>query len=283
MRTIRTITWNLSDTGDIGPKIDLLREAIREAGDDTGVIVCLQEVTSQYYRELLHCGLFSEVVCSLNVRSSDRFDPEARPLGCAFGCTGKINLGAGSISGRLPGTEASDAMISSPHETDHGMMHLVNVHSLNGIGFNKMKSVQSASVARYIYSLAKHNESVIFCGKISDDFLEENDTPSEEASPSYGDWPDPSGTFFGVNPRRHLQEALRMWLKSNPVCMASRLQSSADGPLSVTLIKGGDHHYDFLFISPQWVVQHIDQRHDESLRAGSRHAMVVCDLAREAA
>ena len=68
MRTIRTITWNLSHTGDIGPKIALLREAIREAGDDTGVIVCLQEVTSDYYHELLGCGLFSEVVCSLNVR-----------------------------------------------------------------------------------------------------------------------------------------------------------------------------------------------------------------------
>jgi hypothetical protein len=283
MRTIRTITWNLSDTGDIGPKIELLREAIREAGDDTGVIVCLQEVTSQYYRELLNCGLFSEVVCSLNVRSSERFDPEARPLGCAFGCTGKINLGTGSITGRLPDMDASDEMPPPSPDAGHGMMLLVNVHSINGIGFNKIKSARSASVARYLYSLAKHNESVIFCGKISDDVPDENDHAMEETSPSSGDRPDPAGTFFGVNPRHHLREALKMWLKSNPVCMVSRLQSSADGPLSVTLIKGGDHHYDFLFISPQWVVKHIDQRHDESLRAGSRHAMVVCDLAREAA
>jgi len=283
MRTIRTIAWNLSETGDIGPKIELLREAIREAGDDTGVIVCLQEVTSQYYRELLNCGLFSEVVCSLNVRSSERFDPEARPLGCAFGCTGKINLGTGSIAGRLPDMDASDEMPPSFPDADHGMMHLVNVHSINGISFNKMKSFQSASVARYLYNLAKHNESVIFCGRISDNFLDDDDTHSEDPPPSYGDRQESAGTFFGVNPGHHLQEALKMWLKSNPGCMASRLQSSADGPLSVTLIKGGDHHYDFLFISPHWVVKHIDQRHDESLRAGSRHAMVVCDLTREAA
>ena len=281
MRTIRTITWNLSHTGDIGPKIALLKEAISEAGDDTGVIVCLQEVTSQYYRELLNCGLFSEVVCSLNVRSSDRFDRDNQPLGCAFGCAGNINLGTGSISGRLPAMGAADPMQPSLFEAGRDMMHLVNVHSITGIG--KMKAVPSASVARYLYSLAKHNESVIFCGKINDAFLEESDGGPDDTFPSYVDRLDPSGTFFGVNPRHHIQEALRMWLKSNPVCMASQLQSSADGPLSVTLIKGGDHHFDFLLISPQWVVKRIDQFHDESLRAGSRYAMVVCDLAREAA
>jgi len=280
MRTIRTITWNLSHTGDIGPKIALLREAIREAGDDTGVIVCLQEVTSDYYHELLGCGLFSEVVCSLNVRQSDRFDREARMLGCAFGCNDKINLGAGSISGRLPEMDQAQPQYAV---SGHSIMHMVNIHSLSSIGFDKMKSIQSASVARYMYNLAKHNESVIFCGKINNAVLDENDPHHKESLSPHGDYQEPQGTFFGVNPRHHLQEALKTWLRSNPVCMASRLQTTTDGPLAVTLIKGGDHHYDFLFISPQWVVKHIDQRHDESLRAGSHHAMVVCDLAREAA
>jgi hypothetical protein len=276
MRTIRTITWNLSHTGDIGPKIALLREAIREAGDDSGVIVCLQEVTSHYYRELLSCGLFSEVVCSLNVRQSDRSDREVRTMGCAFGCNEKIYLGAGSISERLPAMEQTEPAY---HVQGHSITHMVNIHSLNRIGFDKMKSIQSASVARYLYNLAKHNESVIFCGKIGDALLDEQDSDQKDLAVPQGD----AGMVFGVNPRRHLEEALKTWLRSNPVCMASRLQSPSDGPLTVTLIKGGDHHYDFLFISPQWVVKHIDQRQDESLRAGSHHPMVVCDLAREAA
>ena len=98
-------------------------------------------------------------------------------LGCAFGCNDKINLGAGSISGKLP-----DMDQEPPHAMNsHSIMHMVNIHSLNSIGFDKMKSVQSASVARYLYNLAKHNESVIFCGKINDAVLDEHDLYNQES------------------------------------------------------------------------------------------------------
>jgi hypothetical protein len=96
------------------------------------------------------------------------------------------------------------------------------------------------------------------------------------------DTDDNGGDFFGINPGKQIQDALRYWFNNDPVCMASLLKTPCDLPLAVTLIKGGDNQYDFVFISPQWTVTHIDHRLIGNDEYSGERQMLVCDLARAA-
>lgn len=280
MKAIRAITIGLGGEGDIKPKIDLLGEAIRETGDDTGVIVCIHDITSEYFRELENSRLFASVACALNVRRPARFEFGSSILkGCAFGCNGKIVLGTSSASGKAA------AKGTQPGEKDGGdedAEHVIHIHSIGSTGLNRARYVQETSVARYLHELAENNESAIFCGQTEDLRMKHSGSGSGEL-PS-GEWAEeePSGEFFGINPGKQIQDALRYWFRNDPVCMASLLTTPWDLPLAVTLIKGGDNQYDFVFISPQWTVTHIDHRLPHSGEYQDEKQMLVCDLARAA-
>ncbi len=280
MKSIRAITIGLGGEGEIKPKIDLLRDAIQETGNDTGVIVCIQDITSEYFRELENSGLFASVACALNVRRPARFEFGSSILqGCAFGCNEKIVLGTSSVSGHLPAKGTQSGEIGGH---DENAEHVIHIHSMGSTGLNRARTVQDVSVARFLHDLADNNESAIFCGQIEEPAVKNTRNGNGELSHEEVVDREAGADFFGINPGKQIQDALRFWFKNDPVCMASLLKTPWNLPLAVTLIKGGDHQYDFVFISPQWTVTHIDHRSVGSHEYQGENPMLVCDLARAA-
>ena len=90
-------------------------------------------------------------------------------------------------------------------------------------------------------------------------------------------------TLVGATPLHELRDALRTYLDAHPDEMEEIRLDRPNGPLAISHRTGTDHQhpvrYDAIWHSPEFSVQAIDYYFDESVAAGTDHALVIAEFA----
>ena len=95
-------------------------------------------------------------------------------------------------------------------------------------------------------------------------------------------WWKEEALLLGSQALHHLDDALRLWLAVHPF-EAERLYAlKPQGPLAISYDRGKKHsipcRYDFIYVTSDFTVAHVDYLYHEAIEAGSDHALVVADL-----
>ena len=75
-----------------------------------------------------------------------------------------------------------------------------------------------------------------------------------------------------------LHDALRVWLAAHPIEAEQLYSLHPQGPLAISYDRGVPCRYDFIYVTPDFTVSHVDYLYREAIEAGSDHALVVADL-----
>jgi hypothetical protein len=89
--------------------------------------------------------------------------------------------------------------------------------------------------------------------------------------------------LLGPTPLHGLKDALRLHLDVHPEALARAVAVRPSGPLAVSHVRGNGRkrtecRYDFIYVTPDIRVHHVDYMFDEAIRSVSDHALVIADL-----
>jgi hypothetical protein len=130
------------------------------------------------------------------------------------------------------------------------------------------------SIARWL----SKNRGVVIVG------IDANAPKTDHPDISKNSWWWPSEPLLlGGAPLHSLRDALRTYLEAHPSELASIIQARPEGPLALSHIRGNKRkrtecRYDFIYCTREVVVESISYMYNESLEAGSDHALVTAAL-----
>ena len=89
--------------------------------------------------------------------------------------------------------------------------------------------------------------------------------------------------MLGHSPLHKLRDCLRLYLAERPRIMEEIVSRRPTGPLAISHIRGNrrkmiECRYDFIYISPGLDVLQVNYLYEESVQAGSDHALVTALL-----
>ncbi len=91
--------------------------------------------------------------------------------------------------------------------------------------------------------------------------------------------------MFGGRPEHQLSDAYRRWLQQNPGLLQATAVAQPAGPLAVSHYESVPlHHgraprrFDAIWVSREFVVEHVRYDYDGAVAAGSDHALVLADV-----
>jgi endonuclease/exonuclease/phosphatase family metal-dependent hydrolase len=279
---LRVINWNIAIKGSIEEKMNYLQSVLKEKNVIS--LVAFQEVTEKDRDYLSSLAIFSSRAFSLNFRKPGPYDTTNRKLGCFIGIVGNVQGNCAGVIERAPFPERTlfmDLAISNfPFK-------IICFHSLTGVGYKKTKTSQYIAIAEY---LQKNKEvSTICCFDANEPEIDHYDIEKVKFFDQKGDRGVGAGLVMGAAPVHNMKDTFRTWLEGNDYVIEEmkRKQDHVSGekelkyvPLTTSYIvnKKYNKRYDYIFASNEFKVKNVEYRLEQSLKAGSDHAMVVTDL-----
>jgi endonuclease/exonuclease/phosphatase family metal-dependent hydrolase len=237
-----------------------------------GDLVALQEVTVSAYQQLVESKLFAWSTFSLDLRPPQANEGQGRRLGCSllgqacFRCKSSFLLQDAPLPER--------ALIAEV-ETLTSPLTLCSFHTPPGATWRKKKPEALVALAKWL----AHQQTRVIVG--IDANAPRSDRPEIEQNEWF--WKE-EPLMLGAQPLHMLRDSLRVWLTAHPLEAARLLAHSPQGPLAVSYNRGRlkkvfiPCRYDFIYITPDFVVSEVRYLYEEAIQAGSDHALVVADL-----
>ncbi|NLD23289.1 MAG: hypothetical protein GX670_03540 [Bacteroidales bacterium] len=202
---------------------------------------------------LIECLAPSDYTYSLDYRKPGLFDGKNRRMGVLtmlFG--GKIEEAR-----VLERTVFPDRTLYTKMRIGDESVSLLNFHSITGVGYNKAKGANFASIAEFLHETLDLD---FFCCDANEpqvDSIDVNDVKFWKANRKE------ASLIFGKDNVHHL---------SDPVQTDFQLFET----LPFSYITGKTpRRYDFIYKSDRWKTKRLNFYYDESIKASSDHAMVV--------
>jgi endonuclease/exonuclease/phosphatase family metal-dependent hydrolase len=282
MTKLRIISWNIALKGLVTVKVDYLKSVINESNCNT--IVALQEVMEKDKDYLITQDIFSSYSYSLDFRSPGPFDTSSRKLGCLIGIAGSMTM---HNSGVIERTPFPDRTLYTDINVDNFLFKAICFHALTGVGYKKAKTAQFVGIAEYLH--LNRDVPTICCFDANEPEIDHHDINHTKFFNQNGDKGMGAALILGSTPVHSMKDSYREWLEVNQSVLddIKVRQVQADDekvlkgiPLATSHIINGRLHkrYDYIHISNHFRVVNVEYRLEESLQAGSDHAMVVTDL-----
>ncbi|MRH41571.1 hypothetical protein GH741_02650 [Aquibacillus halophilus] len=281
MDQLRIISWNISLRGPIKDKMDLLQSVINETDGPT--LVALQEVIEKDRAYITEEKIFSTHSYSIDFRTPGPFDTRNRKLGCMIGVTSNSEA---SNPGVIQRTPFPDRTLYTDITIDNFTFKLICFHSLTGVGYKKAKTTQYVGIAEYLH--LHRDIPMICCFDANEPAVDHYDIEKVKFFNQAGDKGMGAALIMSSNPLHNMRDSYRTWLVENMDVfneIKDKQQAAQDEktlkyiPLTTSHIINKKYHkrYDYIFNSSNFNVKNVQYRLDESLKAGSDHAMVVTD------
>ena len=254
---MRIIDWNISYAGDTERKINYLQTLI-----DDNTCVMLQEVKPHAYEHIKNAlGNKYDMFYSLDFRKPSKFDSDARKLGVLVLVSKGIQIAeAGSIE-RSP---FPDRTVYVTIRNNGTTIKLLALHSLTGCGYYRSKSVQYDSFAEFI------------------DTYQPDIIGIDANEPQVDHYDMRQMQFFDNGPgAKHFFDEMADIGLTDAYVRYNGTEGYEEGqPLakSHNIRRKGAVRYDFLFVRDIYEVKALTYNYEDAVKAGSDHAIIVCEL-----
>ena len=282
VKNIRIFNWNICCQGQTKQKIALIKKYISESREnEKPCIFALQEVTNGAYIDILSENIFHDSSYSLNFRKPGPLEGKSRGLGCFIGCSEGLNITDAGLLERAPFPERF--LKTKIKHGDH-LYEVICFHSLTGVGYLRAKSAQFTVLAEYLS--VNTSTPVVLCGDFNEPKIDHLDQDKLEYFNQKGDQGKAASYILNPQGIHSLQDSYRIWLRNNKKefqRIEKEQKYSEDllsAPLAVSHVVGGKSkkRYDYILVSPGWVVNDLQYLYEEAVQHGSDHALVVADL-----
>ena len=279
MKKIRVINWNISYQGQTKQTIALIKKCLNEAKEaEMPFIVALQEVTNGAYLDIISENIFHDSCYSLNYRKPGPLEGKSRGLGCFIGCSEGLKIIEAGLLERAPFPERA---LKAKIKHGDNLFEIICFHSLTGVGYLRAKSAQFMVLADYLS--ANKSISAVLCGDFNEPKIDHVDQGKLEFFDQKGDQGKAASYILNPQGIHKLQDSYRLWLEQNEeeFQRIKREQETSEdllsAPLAVSHLAGGKvkKRYDYILISPDWVVVDLQYLYDEAVQRGSDHAVVL--------
>lgn len=254
---MRVIDWNISYMGNYIPKLDFLFSYL-----ENDYCVLLQEVKPNVYEYIK--SKYSEnntFLYSLNYRKPGKFDSDARKLGVLIILSKEIQI---LESGVIERNLFPDRTMYATVKYNNKILKLLALHSITGCGYYKAKSIQFESLSEFV--------DIYSPDIIGIDANEPQKDSFDIEKMIFFDNGNGAKTFFNTIKQIGLIDT---YVKFN------NIQTKNDNqPITVShhIKRRGNVRYDFLFSNNKFTIKSCKYKYEESIAAGSDHALIVADF-----
>jgi exonuclease III len=259
----RASTWNVNNR-DFR---DTHRELLRRVDTD---LLALQEVSPGFHKELESTGLFDWSAFSLSLRPPQHEEGRARRLGCA-------------VFGQSPFQFCSAELLKELRFPERALIVKINsgvdltmcsFHTPPGASWGKIKPQTLHAIAEW---LTKRSGYTIFG-------IDANTPKTDHRVFEQNQWwwkDEPA--LLEHSPLHELRDCFRLYLEERPEVLKEIASRRPTGPLAISHIRGNrrkrtECRYDFIYVSPGLDVLDVNYLFEESVQAGSDHALVTALL-----
>jgi exonuclease III len=259
----RVSSWNVNNRNFRDTHAELLRRV------DTDLLA-LQEVSPGFSQKLTDTGIFDWSEFSLSLRPPQPEEGRSRRLGCAVFGRSPFQIYSAQLLEELPFPERTLIV-----KIDSGVeMTMCSFHTPPGASWGKIKPQTLRAIAEW---LAKQSGHTIFgidanAPKTDHPIFDQNEW-----------WWEDEPALLGHSPLHELRDCLRLYLAERPRMMEEIVSRRPTGPLAISHRRGNrrkmiECRYDFIYISPGLDVLEVNYLYEESIQAGSDHALVTALL-----
>ena len=258
----KVVSWNLKYKKHNLNQIKLLSRLDAD-------IFLLQEVHTNFFRELKKTGSFSWSALSLNHRPPKHGEGIKRSLGCAIlGKTGKL-----LESKLLENLDFPERTLIAEVELESEGFTFCSFHIPPGASWKEIKPETMKKISLW---LTERKNKTIFG---IDANTPEIDHPLYRKNKWW--WPE-EPVLMGPEPLHNLKDVYRGYLNKNPLKYAEIIKKRPEGPLAISYKRGTRAklpcRYDFIYTTPDLKPLSVDYCYDKAIEAGSDHAIVKAEL-----
>jgi endonuclease/exonuclease/phosphatase family metal-dependent hydrolase len=228
-------------------------------------MVALQEASPTFHLKLLESGLFSWGVSSLTIRPPATAEGRARRFGVSIVGREPLQLRSSQL---LDGLQFPERALVAQTFSPAGPLTVCSFHIPPGASWGNVKTQTQKAIA--VWLSGKRGPVIVGIDANSP----KTDTPIHDEVEF---WPMDEPLLLGPKPLHRLRDAFRLFLADRPAILDEIQHARPTGPLAVSHRRGSGTErtpcrYDFILVSPQVKVDHVEYVFDESL---SDHALVA--------
>lgn len=260
---MRIIDWNISWASDIRPKIEYLKNQIR----NTTFIIILQEVKPSSYKEIKEsfAGI-ANIEYSLAYRAPSKFDTDSRKLGVTILVSKNMNIKNATV---LERAIMPDRTLMVDVDFNGKSLRILGLHSLTGCQHGKAKEIQYFSFAEAIDSYKPDIVGI----DANEPQIDHYDISKMKFFDNYQKG-NGCKAFFETMQQNSLIDS---FIKNYDI------SQYADGKCLTTshIIKRGNKkvRYDFVFINNDKIKDYLcEYDYNGAISAGSDHAAIILNL-----
>jgi hypothetical protein len=233
-------------------------------------LLALQEVSPGFHKELESTGLFDWSAFSLSLRPPQHEEGRARRLGCAVFGQSPFQFCSAELLKELRFPErALTVKINSGVD-----LTMCSFHTPPGASWGKIKPQTLHAIAEW---LTKRSGYTIFG-------IDANTPKTDHRVFEQNQWwwkDEPA--LLEHSPLHELRDCFRLYLEERPEVLKEIASRRPTGPLAISHIRGNrrkrtECRYDFIYVSPGLDVLDVNYLFEESVQAGSDHALVTALL-----
>ncbi len=229
----------------------------------------LQEVTEESYKALVQSNLYTNSEFSLRLRPPKVSEGKGRRLGCAIFCNHKIISSQLLEEAPLP-----ERILICSIECENQALTVCSFHAPPGASWEEIKPQTFKHLANW---LTQHDQRT-WVG------MDANAPKTDH--PVHGQnewWWDDEPLLLGVDTVHKLKDVFRTYLTAHSPLAKEISSLRPDGPLATSYRRGRGQYsvpcrYDFIYATSDFKVLNIEYLYDESITAGSDHALVIAEL-----
>lgn len=261
---MKVIDWNIQLKSEINDIIALLKEKAAEEQCIIGLQEVLPEKADKIKSEL---GDKYHIVYSLIYREPDEFDGLNRRMGVMLLVSKDMVVVSSGIFERNIFPERSLHV-----EVSYGnkLLRIANFHSLTGCSYGMAKAAQYRTLAACI---KQYNPDIIM--------MDANEPKIDHYDIREMEFWEQSKSEAGSGARAFFEEIVSLDMVDTFAVNYNKEQYIEGKPLAVSFIvnpRKTERRYDFIFAKKDYEVSAIGYLYNESVAAGSDHAMVVAEL-----
>lgn len=254
---IRVIQWNISTSSKPQAIASFIEDRIKSY-----TVVNLQEVTANAHNKIIDTLKPSDSVYSLHLRKPGKYEERNRRMG----------VSTLVFNGRIENFSLLERTIFPERTLDVRLLfgsesiHIINFHSLTGVGYHKAKPSNFAAIADYLDYY--HNDLDFFTCDANEPKV---DTLNDDEIEFWnrGDKGKKASLLFGKSKVHNLKDAFKVYLDKKG-------NYEDKNPLAVShMTKGVPRRYDFIYASKKWEPTYIEYSYEKSIKSTSDHSMVM--------
>ncbi len=254
---MRFIDWNISYQGDIKSKFKYLQTIVTK---DSCVI--LQEVKPhayEYIKEQLQNDY--QLFYSLNYRKPSKYDSDARKLGVLIIIHKSFHVEDSGVIERSP---FPDRTMYITFNCENKSVKVLALHSLTGCNYYRTKSVQYDSFTEFI----EYFQPDVIGIDANEPEIDHYDIKQMEF---FDNGPGAKHFFYKIDEIGLVDS----FVKFNNITVCEKGVPLAK---SHNIRRKGAVRYDFVFVKNSYEIHAMDYYYEDAIKAGSDHALLLCDL-----